>query len=159
MKQKELSIALKAIIALCALIVAVLACGVLPVCGFKLMDAFPSDCALIRSVLIFLWITCIPVIIVLVLVWQIATQIGRNNSFFFENAHNMKLICFLSMTDTLLYFFAAVALLFLRIPFPPSLLLTILILCLGIAISVVSAVFSHLVQKGAEMKAEQELTI
>lgn len=157
MKQKELSIALKAIIALCGIILAVLACAVLPVSAQNLITLFPEQTAAIWSALIFLWITCIPVVVVLVLVWQIATQIGRNNSFSLENAHNLKLICILSMTDTLLYFFAAVVLLFLRSPLP--LLLTILILCLGIAISVVSAVFSHLVQRGAEMKAEQDLTI
>ena len=157
MKQKELSIALKAIIALCGVILTVLAAVILPMSGVHLMDYFPDATGLIWSALIFLWITCIPVLVVLVLVWQIATQIGKNNSFSMENAHNLKLICILAMTDTLLYFFAAIVLLFLHSPLP--LLLTILILCLGIAISVVSAVFSHLVQKGAEMKAEQELTI
>lgn len=157
MKQKELSIALKAIITLCGAILAVLACIVLPMSGFHLIDRFPEATGLIWSAMIFLWITCIPVLVVLVLVWQIATQIGKNNSFSLENAHHLKLICILSITDTLLYFFAAIVLLFLRNPLP--LLFTILILCVGIAISVVSAVFSHLVQKGAEMKAEQDLTI
>lgn len=157
MKQKELSIALKAIVALCGVILAVLACAVLPRFGLNLVNQFPAEKWMILSSLIFLWITCVPVVIVLVLVWQIATQIGKNNSFSQKNAHNLKLICILSMTDTLLYFFAAIVLLFLRNPLP--LMLTVLILCLGIAISVVSAVFSHLVQRGAEMKAEQDLTI
>ena len=37
--------------------------------------------------------------------------------------------------------------------------LGIMVICLGVAISVVAAVFSHLVRKGADMKAEQDLTI
>ncbi len=157
MKQKELSIALKAIVALCGLILAVVAGVILPTCGFDLLARFPSETGLIWSALVFLWITSIPVVIVLVLVWQISTQIGRNNSFSMENARNLKSICILSMTDTLLYFCASVLLLLFHRTFP--LLLTILVLCIGVAISVVSAVFSHLVQKGAEMKAEQDLTI
>lgn len=40
-----------------------------------------------------LWALCVPVLIVLALVWQMAGRIGADNSFCVENAQALKWIC------------------------------------------------------------------
>ena len=67
-----------------------------------------------------------------------AARIGRDNSFCRENAVIWAL----------------------NIGFPPIFLLGVLaILLAGVAIAVVAALLSHLIQKAADLKADQDLTI
>lgn len=160
MKQKELAAALKGIIILCILALALLAGLLLPSFGQSIAGENPELAWMFWPCLGFAWLTCVPVLAVLVLVWKLATQIGADNSFCPENARRLKWICCLAMVDTGLYVLAGIAAFAYFRGLPPILLFPLFfILCLGVAISVVAAVFSHLVQKGADMKADQDLTI
>lgn len=160
MKQKELSLALKGIVILC-LLAGVVLCGIMvPELGLDAATSLPEYAWLFWPCLIFVFVTCVPVLIVLVLVWQMATRIGQDNSFCFENADSLRKICALSCVDMALYVLAAIVGFFLMSGLHPFLLLFLFaILCIGTAIAVVAAALSHIVQKGAEMKAEQDLTI
>ena len=160
MKQKELAAALKGIVILC-LAAGLLLCGVLvPEFGRDIAAGNPNYAFLFWPCLLFVWVTCVPVLIVLALVWQIAGRIGADNSFCNENARALKQICLLACVDIGLYLIAAVVGFFLLGGLHLFLLVFLfLVLCVGIAIAVVTAALSHLVQKGADMKAEQDLTI
>ena len=58
------------------------------------------------------------------------------------------------------YLVGSVAICALNVGFPPIFLLGVLaILLVGVAIAVVAAVLSHLIQKAADLKADQDLTI
>lgn len=160
MKQKELSLALKGIVILCLAVGILLCCVLVPELGLDAAASLPEYAWLFWPCLIFVFVTCVPVIIVLALVWQMAGRIGKDNSFCFENAKALKQICALSCLDMGLYVLAAIVGFVLMKGLHPFLLLFLfLILCIGTAIAVVSAALSHIVHKGAEMKAEQDLTI
>lgn len=160
MKQKELATALKGIVIVC-LLAGLLLCGVLmPLYGWSWVRIEPSLKGLFWFWLIALWVTCVPVLVVLALVWRMATRIGADNSFCLENARNLKWICFLALGDTAAYLIGSVIFCFQFGGMPPFLLLAVLaIVLVGIAIAVVTALLSHLIQKAAELKADQELTI
>ena len=160
MKQKELAVALKGIVILCLLALGLLALLLAPSFGQDIAGANPEVAWMFWPCLIYLWLTCVPVLIVLVLVWRLATEIGRDHSFCPENARRLKCICCLAIADTGIYVLAGIAAGICFRGLPPILLLPLFfVLCLGVAISVVAAVLSHLVQKGADLQAEQDLTI
>lgn len=160
MKQKELAAALKGIVLLC-LLAGLLLCGVLmPLYGWSWVSIEPAFEARFWFWLIALWVTCVPVLVVLVLVWRMATRIGKDNSFCLENARSLRWICFLALGDTAAYLIGSLVFIFQFGFLPPFLLLAVVaILLVGIAISVVSALLSHLIQKAADLKADQDLTI
>ena len=160
MKQKELATALKGIVIVC-LLAGLLLCGVLmPLYGWSWVRIEPSLKGLFWFWLIALWVTCVPVLVVLGLVWRMATRIGADNSFCLENARSLKWICFLALGDTATYLIGSVIFCFQFGGMPPFLLLAVLaIVLVGIAIAVVTALLSHLIQKAAELKADQDLTI
>lgn len=160
MKQKELAAALKGIVLLC-LLAGVMLCGLLiPSFGRSIAFDNPEVAWMFWPCLIGLWITCLPVLAALGLVWRIATEIGRDNSFCRENAQRLKIICCLAMADTAVYLIGAVIFFFLFRGLPPFLLWCFLaVIFVGVAIAVVSAVLSHLIQKAADLKADQDLTI
>lgn len=160
MNQKELAAALKVILLMCLLAGLVL-CGLLiPSIGREIAAENPEVAWMFWPCLAALWITCLPVLAVLALVWRIATQIGRDNSFCVENARRLKWICCLALADTGVYLAGAVVFFILFRGLPPFLLWCFLaVILVGVAIAVVSAILSHLIQKAAELKADQDLTI
>lgn len=160
MKQKELAAALKGIVILC-LLAGIVLCGLLiPSIGMNVASGNPEVAWMFWPCLTALWITCLPVLAVLALVWRIATEIGRDNSFCVKNARRLKWICCLALADTGVYLVGAIVLFALFRGLPPFLLLPFLaVIFVGVAIAVVAAVLSHLIQKAAELKADQDLTI
>lgn len=160
MRQKELVLALRGIVVLCLLAGAALGGLLVPALGLELVREFPEVAWLFWPCLIGFWLTCLPVLAALVLVWRMAARIGRDNSFCRENARDLKRICWLSLADTVAYLVGSVAICALNVGFPPIFLLGVLaILLVGVAIAVVAAVLSHLIQKAADLKADQDLTI
>ena len=160
MKQKELAAALKGIVVLC-LLAGIGLCGVLiPLFGAEAARTNPDYAWMFWPCLGGIGVLCVPVLIVLVLVWQMAGRIGADNSFCYENAEALKQICGLAVLDTVLCLLGALVLaIFLRGLPPYLLLLSVAVMLVGVAIAVVSAVLSHLIQKAADLKAEQDLTI
>ena len=160
MRQKELAGALKGIVVLC-LLAGALVCGLLvPALGRELAREFPEVAWLFWPCLGAFWLTCLPVLAALVLVWRMAARIGRDNSFCRENARDLKRICWLALGDTAAYLVGTIAIWALKVGFPPIFLMGVLaILLVGVAIAVVAAILSHLIQKAAELKADQDLTI
>ena len=160
MKQKELAAALKCIVILC-LLAGIGLCGVLlPMYGATIAKVDVEYAWLFWPCLAGLWALCVPVLIVLALVWQMAGRIGADNSFCVENAQALKWICALAVLATGLCLVGGLALAVILRGLPPFLLLLCAaVMLVGAAIAVVSAVLSHLIQKAADLKADQDLTI
>ena len=109
--------------------------------------------------LIFFWVTTIPVYAFIVLVWLIAVEIGRDNSFCRKNADRLRACSLLALLDTVLYLLAAVVLAYFHL-LHISLIIGGVVLCaIGSAVSVCCAALSHLTRKAADMQSENDLTI
>lgn len=107
----------------------------------------------------FLWITAIPCYIALVYAWKVFTEIGNNNSFSFVNAKYLKNVAILALVDTVYYFVGNMVMFFANMNHPGVLLISFLICFVGAAVVIVCAALYQLVQKAAELKEENELTI
>ena len=159
MNQKKLSLWLKAIIigvGICGLVIYL---GILPNLGDALHGQYPEFAAWHWPWLIFLWITAIPCYAILVLAWKIASNIGNDCSFSADNANLLQYIAWLIAGDILFFFLGNAVFFFLSMNHPGMLLGSLVIDFLGVSVSVGCAALSHLVQKAAEMKAENDLTI
>ena len=71
----------------------------------------------------------------------------------------MRTIAFLILGDVAYFFLGNIVLLLCNMNHPATFLLSLAIAIVGIAIGVAAAVLSHLIQKAAAMKEENELTI
>ena len=102
-------------------------------------------------------LSAIPIIIALVLFWQICTEIGRDNSFCHKNASRLTGIGFCALVDT---GYCAVGTVTLEIMVGSPIWVTGMMVCtVGLAIALAAFLLSHLVLKAADMKAENDLTI
>ncbi len=159
MKQKELAVWMKVICVVGAVCVLFLALAVAPAVGRDLARAYPEYERFLIPCLAFLWLTALPVLAVAVCAWLIASDIGRDNSFSYENAARLRLCCILAVTDTGLYLAGGAVLFALDMLHPAILLRGAFICAVGAACAVVFAALSHLTLKAAELKGEQDLTI
>lgn len=159
MKQKALSKWLKAII-ICMAILGLAVCFfALPMIGQSITHAYPEFSYCYFPWLILLWITGIPCFAVLMLGWKIAKNIGIDRSFTHENGRNLKLIAFLAAGDSGFLFIMNIVYILLNMNHPSVLLVGLVIEFVGVAISVVCAALSHLVNMAAELQLQSDLTI
>ena len=159
MKQKELSVWLRAIVVLIGAAVLFLALVFVPDLGQEAARQNHSYAYLYWPYLIFIWCTTLPVFAALVIAWRIFGEIGRDNSFCLKNARRLRAISILALADTLLYILWAVALGFIHLLHPSVLIGSVCIVFMGLAMTVGTAALSHLTKKAADLKAENDLTI
>lgn len=159
MKQESLSRWLKIITIGMALIGAVLYFAVFPVLGNEMAELYPEYAHCFYPWLIFLWLTAVPCYIVLVLVWKIAGNIGKDNSFCKENAVMMKNISLLAAIDSAFFFIGNIVYWLIGFNHPSILLASFVVVFIGVAFSIAAAALSHLIYKAADMKEENDLTI
>lgn len=159
MKQKELSIWIRIIVILAAVCVAILGCFVAPEIGSILVELNPDYASFYWPCLIFIWITAIPVCAFLLMVWQIATDIGRDKSFCHANARRLKVCCILALTDTLLYICGGIVLGLTNALHFSVLFIIVTLVSVGFVITVCCAALSHLTRKAADLQSENDLTV
>lgn len=159
MKQKELSLWLKGIVVLVLVCCAVLAGLIVPSMGKEVVLHNPEADYMYWPVLIFFWVSAIPVVAAMILAWNIFHQIGKDNSFCMENANRLKYISRLAMLDTALYLALAAVLAYLKMLSPGVMLLILAVILVGIGMAVLCAALSHLTAKAAALKDENDLTI
>ncbi len=108
-----------------------------------------------------IWVSAVPAFLCLIRFWEICESIRKDRSFSMENALRLKRMSQYMLADTILYtgflawFFLAgwyVAAAWLIFP-------VLLAIFISVALTVLCAVLSHLVQKAEEIQEEQELTI
>lgn len=168
MKQKELSILLRAIVAMCGLVWLFFAYGF----GKTLVLCFVEQDRLLTPVALI----CLMLVLVLAAMidaWCIFTRIGQNNSFCVANAKALRRISFYALIATVLDVILIVYTLFtnaphangagvwVRIPgmFDSQILLFVFVAMLGVAATVATATLSHLTLKAANLQDENDLTI
>ncbi|MEA4815228.1 hypothetical protein SDC9_157545 [bioreactor metagenome] len=159
MNQSSLSKWLKWIIVIVGLCGFLVYAFVIPSLGKALLSEYPEFAYCYLPWIILVWITGVPCYVVLVFGWRIAGNIGRDRSFCMENAKLLKWIAVLAAADTGFFFVMNIVYLFLNMNHPAIVLMSLIVLVVGIAISAVSAALSHLVRKAAELQEQSDLTI
>ena len=109
--------------------------------------------------LCFAWAVGIPCFTALVFGWKIATNIGKDRSFSYDNARYLKLIAYLAAGDSAFFFLMNIVMIFAGMSHPGVLLASLIITFIGVAIAVAAAALSHLVRKAAALQEESDLTI
>lgn len=159
MEQKHLSKWLKLIligIGLCGLTVYAL---VVPMYGLSLRTLYPEFSNRFWPWLLFIWVSGIPCFIVLFYAWKISSNIGNDQSFTEQNASLLKSISVLSALDAGFFFVGNIVLLLLNMSHPGVVIASFVIVFVGIAVTVASAVLSHLVKKAAVLQEQTDWTI
>lgn len=159
MEQKTLSKWLKCIligVGICGIVTYAI---VFPVYGLHLKTLYPEFSNRFWPWLIFLWVSGIPCFTVLLLGWKISSNIGKDKSFSEENSKLLKWISSLSAADSGFFFAGNVLLLLMNMSHPSVVIASFLIVFVGIAVAVVSAVLSYLVKKAAVLQEQSDWTI
>ncbi len=171
MKQKELSILLRAVVILCCLVWLVFANWFGRMLGIAIVEG-----AYVVAFPLLLCLMLLPPLVVFWDAWNIFTQIGRNNSFCLENARRLRRISFCALTDTVLdvvlLIYGAVNRFQFIAGFAPDDIIKALgddmflavvkflfVAFIGVAVTVAAAALSHLTLKAADLQDENDLTI
>ncbi|WP_411676803.1 DUF2975 domain-containing protein [Caproicibacter sp.] len=155
----EFSKWLKGIILFAALLGAALCFLIAPELGKEAVQANPELSYLLFPCMAFLWVTAIPFYLALWKSWQICREIAKDNSFCRKNGKRLRMIGGLALSESLLYFAAAVILLTMKLLHPGILLLILFITFTGTSAAIVCAALSHLVEKACDLKQENDLTV
>lgn len=159
MEQKTLSKWLKCIlvgVAVCGLITYAV---VIPMCGMSLRAQYPEFSNRFWPWMVFLWASGIPCFAVLVFAWKIAAAIGRDASFSLANAKCFERISVLSAADAAFFFVGNILLWLLNMSHPSVVLVSLVVVFVGVAVAVVSAVLSRLMKKAAALQEQSDWTI
>ena len=159
MNQSFLSKWLKLIIIVVGLCGLLVYTWVIPSLGQTLAASYPEFAYCYLPWMILIWVTGIPCYVALAFGWRIAGNIGKNYSFSIENAKLLKRIAILAVADTGFFFVMNIVYLLLNMNHPAFVLMSLIVLVIGIAISAVSAALSHLVRKAADLQEQSDLTI
>ena len=159
MKQTSLSKWLKIIIIGCSICGLLIYALVMPSIGQTLASENPEISSYFWPWLIFIWVTGIPCYIALFFAWKIAANIGVDKSFSLSNAKLLKWISILAAGDAAFFFLGNIVFLLLNMNHPSIVLLSLIIVFAGVAISVAAAALSHLVMKAADLQEQSDLTI
>ena len=172
MKQKELSILLRAVVILCCLVWLVFANWFGRMLGIAVVEG-----AYVVAFPLLLCLMLLPPLVVFWDAWNIFTQIGKNNSFCLENARRLRRISFCALTDTvldvvLLIYGVAHRFRFVSQFAPDDVIMAALdddmflavvkflfVAFIGVAVTVAAAALSHLTLKAANLQDENDLTI
>ncbi len=159
MKQKELSILLRAVVALCGLVWLFFFYwfGKNFVLSLIEPDYILTANALPFSILI-------PVLIAMIDAWRILTRIGKNNSFCVENARGLRRVSFCALIDTVLVILWGLTSYFHdHVPFANGnewfYVLLLVIAVVGVSATAGAAALSHLTLKAADLQDDNDLTI
>lgn len=130
-----------------------------PVWGRNIVASNPEFTFAFWPWLIFLWITAVPCYLTLICCYCISSEIGKENSFCNKNAEHLQLISLFSAIDTAYFFMGNLVFFFLNMSHPGIILLALIVVFIGIAITVAAAALSHLVYKATKLQEDNEYTI
>ena len=159
MNQQKLSKWLKCITILVTVMLTIILFLVIPASGRDIVCLNSRYSGWYMPWLLFIWVLGIPCYVVLGIFWGICNEIRNDNSFSIKNAKALAIISKLAIVDSFLLFLGIVLFSVFQMMHISILVLGILVVIEGIAISVIAAVLGHLVQKASKMKDENDLTI
>ena len=160
MTQKTFANLLKAVIVLALFCCAIVYILYVPAIAREAADSYAELAALYVPALVFVELTALPILLALVLAWQIAHAVGQDNSFCRANASRMKAISLLALGDVV-YFWIGIAVFGFGwgAASGPEFILAVLIGSAGIILSVCAGALSHLILKAALLREENDLTV
>jgi hypothetical protein len=132
---------------------------VLPAWGRDPFRTFPGFYEHFWPWLIFLWAAALPCFGILILVWQVADSIVRDNVFSRVTAKRISLAAGILLGDIAFFFLGNVVLMLLHMSHPGILLLSILVDMLGVSLAIFAAVLSRYITKAALLQEDAEGTI
>jgi len=159
MKQSTLARSLKVMLALGTLCLLAVYLIVIPSFGVSMRTQYPEFSNRFWPWLGFLWATALPCLAAVGLGWRVASGIGRDRAFTVENAALLRAVAWLAAGDAGFFLIGNVVLLFLSMSHPGIALLSLLVVCAGLAIAVAAAALSHLVGKAAALQEQSDWTI
>lgn len=159
MKRSELVRWLKGIGIIASVMGLILCFCMAPAVGRDIAKANPELDYMFWPCLIFIWISAVPFYTALVQCWLICNEIQKDKAFCSLNVKRLKRIGKLALSECLLYFAALVILAFMDLLNFGILIVIVVILCIGFAIAIFSAVLSHLAAKAGSIQDENDLTI
>ena len=159
MKLKTLSVWIKVILIGFAVCGVIILGAAVPSIGKSIVKAYPEFAAAYMPWMVFLWIAAVPCFVVLVLGWQIASNIASDNAFSSANAKLLRIIAILAAVDAAYFFFGNIVLWLLNMNHPGLVLMSLVVVFLGAAICVASSALSHLTSRAADIEDENRLTI
>lgn len=159
MRQKSLSKWLKFILVGIGICLLVVLAYLIPDIGRGWAEEYPEYGHCYYPWLIFIWVSGIPCFAVLVIGWQIASNIGLDKSFSMDNAQKLKIISVLAAADAGFFFVMNIIYMIINISHPGIALASLMVVFVGVAVSVVTAALSHLVRKAADLQEQSDFTI
>jgi len=152
MTQKSLSTLLKGLI----LAVGLFGAAFLAYASWGLFAYFNETAPYVVA---FFVICIIPCYAVLVFSWGVASNIGKDKSFSYQNAKLLKYNAILAACDTMLFAVGIIVFLFTGMISGGFLGMASILLFFGVAASIIFASLSHLVYKAAVLQEQNDLTV
>lgn len=159
MEQKHLSNWIKLILVGITILGLVVCAFIVPMYGMSLRAQYPEFANRFWPWLIFIWVSAIPCFVVVGYAWEIAINIGSDQSFTNRNASLLKNISILSASDSAFFFIGNIVLLLMNMSHPGVVLASLVVVFVGVAVTVAAAALSHLVKKAAVLQEQSDLTI
>ena len=159
MNHNKLATQLKAVIIGVAILGLMVYLWIVPTLGQNMADMFPECADAYMPWLIFILATGIPCYTALIFAWKIAANIGNDHSFCRENGILMKRIARLATADGIFFFLGNIVLLFAGINHPGIVIVSLLVVCIAMGISVAASALSHLIMEAADLQEQSDFTI
>lgn len=159
MEQSKIGAMLKAVVIGFTFIVVVVYTLLIPILGRDIIYNYPEFSGWFWPWIIFLSLTAIPLLIAIFYAWKVVVNIGKDNSFCIENAVAFKNIMSMAILDTTYFFIGQIILLLLGMNHPTIFFISVVIVFIGIAVSIVCGALSTLLKKAASLQEDQDLTI
>lgn len=157
--QKNMVLTLRAAIILAAVMAIFAASVVVPVIGGDIAGAYPEFAYMLLPCEIFLWISAAVFLAALVLAWKITSNIAVGESFSEKNARLLMYISRLALTECVWYAAGGAAMFVLGLLHPGIAVAGMVVEAVGICAAVACSALSHLTEKAAAIRAENDLTI
>lgn len=132
---------------------------IVPMLGKGIADMYPEFSHAYLPWLAFLLATGIPCFTALFFAWKIASNIGTDHSFCTDNGLLMKRISKLASADGIFFFLGNIVLLFAGINHPGIVIVSLLVMCIAMGISVAASALSHLIMEAADLQEQSDFTI
>ena len=160
MNQKTLSKWLKAVIIGTGIFGFAVFGWLVPAYGANFASMNPEVAYCYWPWMIFLWLCSLPCFASLFFGWKVASNIGKDESFSFDNAKQLKIISNLALADSCFFLIGNWVLVFCDMSHPGvAIVFAPFVVFVGVAVAIVTKALSHLVYKSAVMKTENDLTI
>ena len=131
----------------------------LPSFGSNLAVMFPEYAHCYYPWLIFLWLAAAPCFVFLIMIWNLSSVMKRDLVFTHKTARLVKTAAVILFYDVLFFVAGNIVLMLMGMNHPLVLLLSIIIAIFGLVLSVLVALLSRYLTKGAALQEEVDSTI